>query len=274
MKSVKLFFVALWWLIRWDDIIVTFVRTKKTKYIANTKANREWLEKWEGRGIYKNIEFVLTSVNYFGRDACGGLIICMSLPSTGQVVTARIAFPDDHGGIVERARLIKTNCTSNIWVIFSPAEITNLGVLINTYEDAHGAARVVAYNALNNLLKNTFLKRIEDAAIADPIHAIVLIQACGMHVQGVGGAHQITFDGFNGIESGTMILVGPSGPSYSCHEWWYSKDNITWIRLEGSMEGNKLVTGLVPAEYAWFRHQIIDKKGGTGMSDPIKRLVN
>lgn len=278
MKNLILSFISLWWFIRLEEVaapnLVPHELIKTDKYLANTKASRKFKEKWQGRGIYKNINFILCDVSYFGYDRTGALIICMTLPSTGQVITARLALPKDHGGIVAQARNIKVKCTGNARVTFTDAEILALGVKINTYEDAHGPSRELAYTELNDMLKNVFLARISLAAIADPIHSIILIQGCGCHVQGVGGSHEQVFDGFAGVASGTIILVGPAAGQNMFHEWWMSDDGIVWVRLEGTVNANTLVTGCTPGAAKHFRHQIIDSNGGTGMSDPIVRRSN
>ena len=274
MKNVTLFFVAIWWFIRFEEEVVDPVLTLIDWELADTLANRKFVEKWKGRGIYKRFNFIFAKVVYIGYDRTGTLIIMSTLPSTGQVITARLALPKDHGGIVTQARNIKTKCTINTWVIFTSPEILALGVAINTYEDAHGAAREVAYTALNNMLKNIFLSRIAAAAIADPVHAIVLIQACGCVVQGVGGRSEQVFDGFPGVASGSIVLTGPAAGHNAFHEWWSSVDGIEWIRLQGTTDANTLITGLIPGVAMHFRHQIIDSSGGTGMSDPIERRAN
>jgi hypothetical protein len=275
MKKVIMSLVSLWWFIRLEEVAAPkFVQDKKEKYIADTLANRKFVEKWQGIGIYKNINFVLSKVTYFGYDRTGALIICMALPTTGQVITARLALGNVHGDIVTQARNIKTQCTANVWVTFTTTEISNLGIAINAYEDAHGSDRDVKFTALNDMLKNIFLARISEAAIADPTNSIVLIQACGCHVQGVGGSKEQVFDGFAGVASGTIVLVGPAGGQNTFHEWWTSVDNINWVRIQGTVNANTLITGCVPGAPMYFRHQIINTIGGTGMSDVIMRRAN
>ena len=278
MKNFILSLVSLWWFIRLEEVAnpnyVPVEVVKKDKYLADTKASRKFIEKWQGIGIYKNINFVLCKVTYFGRDKFGGLIICMTLPSTGQVITARLALGSVHYGIVTQARNIKTKCTGNLSVVFTSTEITNLGLAINAYEDTHGSLREEAFTTLNNMLKNIFLARISLAAIASPDTAISLIQSCGCVVQGVGGKSEQVFDGFPGIASGSIVLVGPAAGAHAFHEWWPSVDNINWVRIQGTTDANTLITGLTPGAAMYFRHQIIDSTGGTGMSDVIMRRAN
>ncbi|MEI6816428.1 MAG: hypothetical protein WCL14_07435, partial [Bacteroidota bacterium] len=211
LNKVRLFLVSLWWFIRLEEVSIKVVQKKKDEYLPDTESNRKFVEEWQGRGIYKNINFILSQVTYLGYDRTGNLVICMALPTTGQVITARLALGKVHGSIVTQARNIKSKCTVNPWVTFTSLEISNLGTAINTYEDAKGAESDVAFNALNNMLKNIFLARIALAAIGDPTHSIVLIQACGCHVQGVGGSHEQVFDGFAGVASGSIVLVGKAG---------------------------------------------------------------
>ncbi len=172
------------------------------------------------------------------------------------------------------ARNIKSKITGNPYVAFTAGEITTLGTQINAYEDAHGAAKDVAYNVLNTTLK-AYLIRIQAACDANTTgNKIVIVQSTGCIVQGVGGNHEQVFDGFPGVASGTIALIGPAAPQNAFHEWWISLDGTTWTRLEGSVNANTLVTGLTPGILMHFRHQIINSTGGTGMSDPIQRRAN
>ena len=82
------------------------------------------------------------------------------------------------------------------------------------------------------------------------------------------------FDGFAGVESGSIVLIGPAAQQHAFHEWWSSVDNIVWVRLEGTVNANTLVTGLTPGLKMFFRHQIIDTNGGTGMSYTIEKRAN
>jgi hypothetical protein len=82
------------------------------------------------------------------------------------------------------------------------------------------------------------------------------------------------FDGFAGVASGTIVLVGPAGGQNTFHEWWTSVDNINWVRIQGTVNANTLITGCVPGAPMYFRHQIINTIGGTGMSDVIMRRAN
>jgi hypothetical protein len=278
MKNLILSLVSLWWFIRLEEVAnpnyVPHEIVKKDKHLADTEASRKFVEKWQGIGIYKNINFILCKVTYFGYDRTGGLIILMGLPTTGQVITARLALGSVHDGIVTQARNIKTKCTGNPNVTFTTGQITALGVAINAYEDTHGSLREEAFTTLNDMLKNVFLAAISLAAIASPDTAISLIQSCGCVVQGVGGKSEQVFDGFPGVASGTIVLVGPAAGAHAFHEWWTSTDNINWIRIQGTTDANTLITGLTPGVLMYFRHQIIDSTGGTGMSYTIEKRAN
>ena len=280
MKKLKLVFVAIWWFMfsKEEDVRPDSIAEPKnyhqTIYLSNTRGNRRFAARRQDKGRFKGILYLIMDLFEIRIDKKGHAFLLMTLPSTGQVITARIAFPKDHGGIVERSRTIKTSCDGNTWVTFTTLEIGALGTLINTYEDAHGAARDVAYDELNNMLKNIFLLRVQQAANSDLAHAIVIIQACGLHVQGVGGQHEQIFDCYHGIQSGSVGLVAPSGPAYSCHCWYYSKDGINFTPLEPTMAGNDLITGLEVGKMAYFKHQGFDKNGGMGLSQKIEIMVN
>src|ERR1035438_2051110 len=93
---------------------------------------------------YADVNFVLINVGWkLGNDRWGKFHYYMlsNLPSTGQVITARLALGDVHGQQVERSRTIKNGCTGNISVVFTALEISDLGTAINNFEDRHGAQR-------------------------------------------------------------------------------------------------------------------------------------
>ncbi len=274
MKKV-IQYVALWfWYIRMEEVVTKAVEELRNVFLTNTHANRLFVKRFQGTERYKDINFVLCKVNYIGRNRAGKIIVLSTLPTTGQVVTARLALGKNEHDIVTQARNIKTKITGNIYVTFTSGEITVLGTQINAYEDAHGAAKDVAYNAMNKTLK-AYLIRIQAAADASTTgNQIVIIQSTGCIVQGVGGNHEQVFDGFPGIAAGSIALIGPAAGHNAFHEWWQSNDGVIWVRLQGTTDANTLITGLTSGTLYHFRHQIIDGNGGRGMSDPIERRAN
>ncbi|MEI6817504.1 MAG: hypothetical protein WCL14_12910 [Bacteroidota bacterium] len=272
MKNIAIYLITLWWYVREQEVVTKTVADLRNIFLENNFRNREFVRRWQGTERYKDVNFVLVKLFNGGFNRNGKKIFMMSMPSTGQVVTARLALTDVHATIVERARYIKSHITGNTNVVFTAPEILALGTAINTYEDSHGAAREVAYKALNTLLKS-YLVRIQAASDANPTQSIVIIQSCGCVVQGVGGQHEQIFDCFNGVAGGSVVLVAPAGPNHSCHEWWYSKNNVDWARIEPTMNANTLMSGLEVGKTAYFRHQIIIPTGGTGMSQIISITV-
>lgn len=274
LNQIRVFILVFIWYIKIEKVGNEQVAGKRIVYLAKTFANMLFVLRYQGTERYADINFVLCPITFFGRNRAGKMIIAMALPSTGQVITARLNLGKTSESVVIQARNIKTKITGNTWVTFTTLEISNLGTEINTYEYAHGAAKDVAYNALNTTLK-AYLVRIQAAsdALTDG-NQIVLIQSTGCIVQGVGGSHEQVFDGFQGVATGSIVLTGPAAHGHAFHEWWYSANGTVWVRIQGTVEANTLVTGLPVGQFAFFRHQIIDSTGGTGMSDTIQRMVS
>ncbi|MEI6815175.1 MAG: hypothetical protein WCL14_01095 [Bacteroidota bacterium] len=274
MKKAIMYFVTWFWYITMQQAVNKTVPALRNVFLANNGANRAFVRRFQGTERYKDINFVLCKITYFGRNRVGAMIIMMGLPSTGHVITARLNLGKTAHDITAQARNIKSKITGNSNVTFSPGEIAALGTEINTYEDAHGAAKDLAYDAMNKTLKS-YLVRIQAAADANTSgEQIVIIQSTGCIVQGVGGRSEQVFDGFQGIASGSIVLTGPAASGHAFHEWWYSANGTVWERIQGTVEANTLVTGLIAGQNAWFRHQIINSEGGTGMSQPIKLMVS
>ena len=274
VNQIRLFVITLIWYIKMERVVTAAVVNLRNVYLLNTFANRLFIMRYQGTEMYKDINFVLCPITYLGRGRVGKMIFMPIMPTTGQVITARLNLGKTSHDIVTQSRNIKGKITGNTWVIFTTLEISTLGTQINTYEDAHGAAKDVAYDALNKTLKS-YLIRIQAAADANTTgEQIVIIQSTGCIVQGVGGSHEQVFDGFPGIATGTIMLIGPVGGQNIFHEWWSSVDNIIWVRLQGTVNANTMVTGCVSGAAMHFRHQLINSDGGMGMSDVIVRRAN
>ncbi len=273
-NKVRLFVICLVWYVRMKRVVTQSVADLRNVYLANTHANRLFVKRFQGTERYQDINFVLCPITYFGRNRAGNMVMMTTLPSTGQVITARLALGKTASEITTQARNIKTRITGNLLVPFTAPEIATLGTEINTYEDAHGAAKDLAYEVMNKTLK-AYLLRIQAAADVSVLgNQIVIIQSCGCVVQGVGGRSEQVFDGYPGIAAGSIALIGPAAPHHAFHEWWQSINSIDWVRIQGTVDANTLVTGLTPGILYSFRHQIIDATGGTGMSDVIQRRAN
>lgn len=253
------------------EVVTQTVMNMRNIYLENNHKNREFVKRARLLSKYSNVNFVL--LNIFRLRGRFSYFMLSTLPTTGQVITARLALGDVHDRQVERSRTIKTGCTANTGVPFTTLEISDLGTAINNFEDQHGALRDEAYTVLNNMLKNVFLTRIQTAANAAGIGAIALIQSCGCIVQGVGGKKDQVFDCFDGIASGTVMLIAPAGGNNTCHDWWYSHDQITWVRMSPTIHANTMKSGLTAGEKAYFRHELINGEGGTGISQIISIMV-
>ncbi len=273
MKNFILTVTTLIWYFTMKERAFEKTAEMKIVYLANTAANRLFVRKFQGTERYQNIYFELLKLAYMGRNRNGKMILVPVMPSTGQIITARLALGKTSDEIVAQARNIKTKCTNNTSVVFSAIEVATLGTQINSYEDLHGAAKDAAYVIMNTTLKS-WLVRIQFAA--DSNHTgqqIVIIQSTGCIVQGVGGSHEQIFDCFWGIASGTVMLIAPNGGQHSCHDWWYSGDNITWTRIPPTVEANTMMAGLLIGKSAYFRQETVTSKGGTGMSQVISIMV-
>jgi hypothetical protein len=247
----------------------------KVRVMENTYGNQQLAKYINASGLYSYMIILVDVFRIRGKKrGRPGYYLLSTLPTTGQVITARLALGKTDSEQVARSRFIKTHCTGNTSVPFTGLEISALGTAINTFEDSHGAAREVAYTNLNNMLKTVFLTRIQTAADLVGILAIVLIQSCGCIVQGVGGSHEQIFDCFYGVATGTVMLIAPAaGKPNSCNDWWVSLDNITWVRMPPTVNANTMAIGLPVGELAYFRHETVLTTGGTGISQTISIMV-
>ncbi|MEI6815839.1 MAG: hypothetical protein WCL14_04450, partial [Bacteroidota bacterium] len=271
--KLRLFVICLVWYVRMKKVVTQSVADLRNVYLANTHANRLFVKRFQGTERYKDINFVLCPITYFGRNRAGNMVMMTTLPSTGQVITARLALGKTASEITTQARNIKTRITGNLLVPFTAPEIATLGTEINTYEDAHGAAKDLAYEVMNKTLK-AYLLRIQAAADVSVLgNQIVIIQSCGCVVQGVGGKSEQVFDCFWGIASGSVMLIAPAGGHHSCHDWWYSLDNITWTRMPPTVDANTMKTELPVGHLAYFRQEIVRSEGGMGLSQTISIMV-
>jgi len=280
VKAVKIFLVAFQWFLGVDKGELNVRKAsaytmpadpKKMKVMENTHGNRELAKRVNGSNLYN---YWILLVDVFRLRGRFSYYLLTTLPTTGQVITARLALGNTDAAQVARARIIKTACTGNTSVVFTAIEISDLGTAINSFEDLHGPAREAAFTVLNNMLKNIFLIRIQVAANLVGIMAIVVIQSCGCIVQGVGGSHEQIFDCFDGVASGSVMLIAPAADSgHSCNDWWYSADQITWVRMGPTVNANTMAVNLPVGKLAYFRHESILTTGGTGLSQTISIMV-
>ena len=116
-------------------------------------------------------------------------------------------------------------------------------------------------------------EKFQNAMNLDKPNAITICQSANLHVKGVGGGHTEIFRAEPGVVSGTIQLYAPGGGPNTAHDWWYSKDNITWVRLKPTINNETLVIGLTPKDDAYFKHERILANGLFPMDGVIHTIV-
>lgn len=228
-------------------------KTPKTIYLLDNKAGRRM-----GKKFLKSKEI-------------GHPVILVFLP-----VHTAIATLDMPKGVAKRgakAKLISDTAAASTLVSVDPLLITAINTLITAYNNATPSGRLNAFRLMNNSLKNDLMPLFQKAADADPGNSVAIIQSGGFGVKGEGGRQVQKFEAMDGTVLGTVLLTAEGGGSHTAHDWMYSHDGITFVRMIPTIGANTEITGLVSGEWAYFVHQLITKNGGQGFSQIIKIRV-
>ena len=113
----------------------------------------------------------------------------------------------------------------------------------------------------------------QNSANSNPEISVVTIQSGGFKVKTHTPRQKQQFEAHNGADAGSIELTGPTADYPVCHDWHYSADGITFTRMEPSLNAHTVKEGLTPGDYAYFKHQLINKDGGEGYSQIIKIRV-
>ena len=102
-----MYFVCWMWYIKMKEVVTKHVANMRNVVLLNTPENRAFVMQARTMEKYADVNFVLVNVRWIlGNGRWGKFHYYMlgTLPSTGQVITARLALGTVHGGQVERMR--------------------------------------------------------------------------------------------------------------------------------------------------------------------------
>ena len=200
-------------------------------------------------------------------------IILSLIPTAIHAITAVLDIPNGYLAKGEKAGIVVNAWTDNKWVPVDPALQKKYLDNIDIYNSATTTAeRNSAWKNVHDDLK-ALMRLVQTAADKLPANAVEIVESFKLRVKKATIHHIQAFAATNGTDAGVIDLVAPGGGSYTCHDWLYSADGIIFMRMQPTVAANTSMKGLKPNTYAYFQHELITKKGGTGMSEIIKILV-
>jgi hypothetical protein len=230
---------------------------KKTIYLAPNRRNRRIADKAKASGK-KHV----------------AAIVLMSSPVVIHTVTAVLDMPNAYGDRKQRCEEIITAVTGNTYVTVPAPVLTQTNTDYVAYSTAASSSiKESTFRLINNDLKG-IMSLFQSAANDDPANAETIVLSGKFKVKKITLNQKHEFELHNGILSGTIHLNAPGGGSYTCHDWEYSPDGITFTKMTPTIPAETDMIGLTPGEYAHFRHRLITKDGPEGWSQVEKIMVN
>ena len=195
------------------------------------------------------------------------------IPTAIHAITAVLDVPIGYLAKGEKAGEVVNAWTDNKWLPVDALLQKQYLDDIDIYNAATTtAARNSAWKNVHDDLK-ALMRLVQTTADKKPADAVEIIESFKLRVKKVA-LHQITkFAATNGTEAGVIDLVAPGGANYTCHDWGFSADGITFVRMQPTVAAHAQIKGLKPDSYVYFQHELINKKGGTGISEVIKIRV-
>ena len=228
---------------------------KRIIILNDTEKNRKFMNRRKKSG---------SSIQYF---------ILSLIPTAIHNITAVLDVPNGYLAKGEKAGGIVNAWTDNKWVpVDAMLQKQYLDDITNYTAADSTAARNSAWKTVHGDLKS-LMRQIQTAADNKPADAIEIIESFKLRVKKVA-IHQIqVFGAVNGTEPGTIDLTAPGGKGQHCHDWWISLDGINYTRMRPTLKSTTQMVGLKSLSWAWFMHELIVAKDGTGLSAPIKIQV-
>jgi len=200
-------------------------------------------------------------------------IILTMVPQAIHIITAVLDIPNGYLQKGEKAKKVIDRCEGNPWVTIDAAVIAAYRADLKAYTLAETTSeRDTAWLKVAKDLKK-LIRLFQSAADDDPENAITIIESGDFRVKKVAIHQKNIFGATNGVDSGTIDLVGPTTDGRHLHDWWISLDGINFKRFRPTLEATTSVTGLTPGTTVWFKHELIVTKNGTGLSNAIEILV-
>ena len=228
---------------------------KKIIILDNTEKNRKLMNRRRKEG--SSTQYIILSI----------------IPTAIHIITAVLDVPNGYLAKGEKASGIVNAWTDNKWLpVDAVLQKKYLEDIANYTAATSTAARNSAWKTVHDDLK-ALMRLIQTEADKKPADAIEIIESFKLRVKKVA-IHQIqVFGAVNGAEPGTIDLTAPGGKGQHCHDWWFSPDGINYTRMRPTLKSTTQMVGLKSLSWAWFMHELIVAKDGTGLSDPIKIQV-
>ena len=188
-------------------------------------------------------------------------------------VIAALKMPQGKLKRLSRAREIVKACTGNTYVAIPLSVINTINNHITDYKNAKSRSNPDAYRVVRNDLR-MLMSKFQTAADADIYGCKGIILSGKFKVSEVGIPQKRKFEAKNGKEQGVVILRAQGGGQNTCHDWQYSPDGVNFVRLPPTVAGKTTVKKLPRGSKAYFTHELVTAKGGTGISQIIMIIVN
>jgi len=207
------------------------------------------------------------------RKGRGTSIVLTVVPVAVNAIIAVLKMPTGYAKRVIAARKILSDCTGNANVTIAPADLSPIATHITTYENSTVAGRPDAWRIVMEDM-NWLMGLFQKQANTNPATAIVVIESGGFFVKKVTNRQKQIFSATHGAVSGRIDLIAKGIKARSAHDWYYSADGITWIRLMTTIAAETFILDLTPGRLAYFNHQAITKDGPQGLEGAISIMVN
>ena len=159
-----------------------------------------------------------------------------------------------------RAKEIIDACAVSTWVIILPADIIIYRGHLTTFENAIGAPKKAAWKIVVKDQK-ILLSAFQLAANNDQPNAISILESGSFKIKSVGKKQRQVFGLMNGVDPGTVDLIGNTVKGRCLHDWWISYDiGITYTRMAPTLDSKTQKTGLTVGKVIYFQHQLIVPK--------------
>ncbi len=191
------------------------------------------------------------------------------------VVTGTIDFPGSISGRKERAHLIVDTCASSKLVAIDPAVIKKVNDDIDNYTNALPGNRPGMFKTMNQAIQNSLLSPFQEAANADPINSIVILESGGFKVKLQVIRTKQVFEVVAAEKPGIVVLKAPGGPKeVHLHNWFSSTDGISYKQEQSTNAAFVQLGGFPSNKLAYFITQLSIKDVLQKMSGVIKIMVN
>ena len=185
----------------------------------------------------------------------------MAMPTPENVITGIIGKIAVANRAVRALEIIDACAISTLCPIL-PADILIYRGHLTTFTTAIGPAKKAAWKIVV-LDQKILLAAFQLKANSDQPNAITILESGSFKIKGVSKRQKQVFGVTNGVDSGTVDLIGNTVTKVKClHDWWISLDNgLTWTRMAPTHDAKTQATGLTVGAKVGFGHQCIVNKG-------------